>query len=178
MGSKTGELRRRTLLGAGLSAAAGAISCGRQHKAQGVWRFFTIDEALTVDAICGQLIPSDDFPGAKEAGVVHYIDLQLSKRFRKHRDAYRQGLAEVDAISRKAGGKRFTELPEAAQVEVLNTLEEQSKAFFALILAHTRQGFYGDPRHGGNRDMVSWRMLGLQTPPVRGRQHYDAPKAG
>ena len=57
--------------------------------------------------------------------------------------------------------------------------EENSKEFFDLILAHTRQGFYGDPRHGGNRDRVSWKMVGLPFPPVRGRMHYDEPpKAG
>jgi gluconate 2-dehydrogenase gamma chain len=37
------------------------------------------------------------------------------------------------------------------------------------------QGFYGDPRHGGNREGVSWKMLGLPYPPIRGRQQ-NAPK--
>ena len=32
-------------------------------------------------------------------------------------------------------------------------------------------GFYGDPRHGGNKDRVSWRMLGVPDPPIRGRLH-------
>jgi gluconate 2-dehydrogenase gamma chain len=48
-----------------------------------------------------------------------------------------------------------------------------SRDFFALILSHTMQGFYGDPRHGGNRERVSWKMLGLPYPPIRGRLHYD-----
>jgi gluconate 2-dehydrogenase gamma chain len=47
-----------------------------------------------------------------------------------------------------------------------------------LILAHTRQGFYGDPRHGGNRNRVSWKMIGVPFPPIRGREHYDQPKVG
>ena len=178
MRTNAGELCRRTLLGAGLSAVAAAtISCGRNTTAVS-WRFFTDEEARMVDAICGQLIPADDYPGAKEAGVVHYIDLQLSKRFKKHRAAYRQGLAGVDVASRKAAGKPFTELADAQQIEVLNTVEEQQKPFFDLIVAHTRQGFYGDPRHGGNRNRASWKMLGLATPPVRGRQHYEEKQAG
>ncbi|HEY3834990.1 MAG TPA: gluconate 2-dehydrogenase subunit 3 family protein [Bryobacteraceae bacterium] len=168
------RLRRRTLLTAALSAAAGtAISCGT--KSSGRWRYFTDDEASTVEAVTAQLIPSDSAPGAKEAGVVNYIDIQLSRAFRKHRSAYRQGLQWIDDASRKAYGKRFVELTEDQQVQVLNAAEEQSKAFFNLILNHTRQGFYGDPRHGGNRDRTSWKMLGLGTPPVRGRQHYDSP---
>jgi gluconate 2-dehydrogenase gamma chain len=174
MKDKSAQLCRRTLLGAGLSAAIGC----RGGKPAGAWRFFTPDEARTVEAICAQLIPTDDFPGAKEAGVVYYIDLQLGKRFKKHRAAYRDGIAAVDSIALKNNKKRFTELAEAEQVEVLNAVEEQHKAFFNLILAHTRQGFYGDPRHGGNRGMVSWHMLGLATPQVRGRQHYDEGKSG
>jgi len=75
-------------------------------------------------------------------------------------------------------GKRFVELTDEQQIEVLNTVEEHARQFFQFILAHTRQGFYGDPRHGGNRNMVSWKMVGLPFPPVRGRQHYEGPGAG
>jgi gluconate 2-dehydrogenase gamma chain len=40
---------------------------------------------------------------------------------------------------------------------------------FNLILQHTLQGYYGNPRHGGNHGYVSWRMLGIPVVPVRGR---------
>jgi len=177
MGTRPDKLRRRTLLSAALLAAAGsAVSCGR--KSTRSWRYFTDDEARTVEAIAAQLIPADTDPGAKEAGVVDYIDIQLSLRFRKHRNTYREGLAGVDAASRTASGKRFVELTGAQQIEILNTTQEHSKIFFNLILSHARQGFYGDPRHGGNRNRASWRMLKLATPPVRGRQHYDTPQTG
>ena len=134
-----------------------------------------MDEAKTVEAICEQIIPTDRDPGAKEARVVNYIDIQLTRHFRKHQTHYRQGIAAVDAASRSRFGKHFAELSSEQQVEVLTGVEETSNAFFELILAHTRQGFYGDPRHGGNRNMVSWKMVGLPFPPVRGRQHYDEP---
>jgi gluconate 2-dehydrogenase gamma chain len=173
------KVRRRTFLGAGISAAAtgSLISCTR-GTAAGDWRFFTGAEARTVDAICEQLIPADRDPGAKQAGVVNYIDIQLTKAFRKHRAAYRKGLAGVDTTSRSKFSKRFVDLSPEQQRDVLNAVEENSRAFFDLILTHTRQGFYGDPRHGGNRKMASWKMIGLPFPPVRGRQHYDEPKAG
>ena len=84
-------------------------------------------------------------------------------------------------------GHRFTELGPESQDEVLKALEAggaagearkglSSKVFFSLILSHTMQGFYGDPRHGGNRERVSWKMLGLPYPPIRGRLHYDLTK--
>ena len=69
--------------------------------------------------------------------------------------------------------RRFSELNFAEQTEVLREVEKKAKPFFDLVVAHTMQGFYGDPRHGGNRDAASWKMLGLPFPPVRGRAHYD-----
>ena len=179
MESKARSVRRRNFCVLGLSAAVAgtAISCG-ESNGRGTWRFFTEREALIVDAICAQLIPADRDPGAREAGAVNYIDIQLTKRFRKHRAAYRKGIAAIDAGIRSKFGRGFVELAAEQQVEVLNATEESSSAFFDLILAHARQGFYGNPRHGGNRNMASWKMLGLPFPPVRGRQNYEEPKAG
>jgi hypothetical protein len=51
-----------------------------------------------------------------------------------------------------------------------------SQEFFCLAVDHTMQGFYGDPRHGGNREGASWKMLGIPYPPIRGRLHYDLNK--
>ena len=45
------------------------------------------------------------------------------------------------------------------------------QAFFARLVRYTMMGFYGDPRHGGNRQHVSWRMLGVSPVPIRGRLH-------
>jgi gluconate 2-dehydrogenase gamma chain len=172
-------MKRRTVLGAGLAAAAAgtAVTIPR-WKGSGPWRFFTAEEAATVDAICEQLIPADRDAGARQAGVVNYIDIQLTRPFRRYQRVYREGIAGVDAASRAKFGGRFTGLTPDQQVEVLRGVEQNAKPFFELILAHTRQGFYGDPRHGGNRGMVSWKMLGLPFPQVRGRMHYDEPKAG
>jgi gluconate 2-dehydrogenase gamma chain len=75
----------------------------------------------------------------------------------------------VDASSRKRFGKPFVELSSPRQIEVLRDVKRSDAEFFGLIRTHTMQGFYGDPRHGGNRGAVSWKMLGLPSPPVRGR---------
>jgi hypothetical protein len=47
-----------------------------------------------------------------------------------------------------------------------------------MVITHTMQGFYGDARHDGNRDAVSWRMLGIPIIPIRGRDHYEFPRKG
>src|SRR4029453_11788177 len=102
------SLRRRQFLGMGAAATVGgtAVSC----TSGGRWRFFTAAEALTADAICEQIIPADQDAGAHDAGVVHYIDVQLTRQFKPHRDTYRKGLATVDAISHNRHGRRFVDL--------------------------------------------------------------------
>jgi len=171
-------IRRRSLLGAGLAAAAAGTTIALPGlKGGGPWRFFTSDEAATVDAICEQLIPADRDPGARQARVVNYIDLQLTRHLKRYQRPYRQGIASVDTASRSRFSRLFRDLPAGQQAEVLSDIERNEKAFFELILNHARQGFYGDPRHGGNRGMVSWKMLGLPFPQIRGRMHYeDQPK--
>ncbi len=166
---------RRKFLGAGLVAAAGGAASCTARGEPSPWRFFTAAEGRTVEAICEQLIPADRDPGARQAQVANYIDLQLMRNFKKHQRAYRQGIAATDAAACKRFGNPFVELAVAQQAAVLEDMEQNARPFFDLILTHARQGFYGDPRHGGNRNMVSWKMLGLPFPPVRGRQHYEEP---
>jgi gluconate 2-dehydrogenase gamma chain len=87
-----------------------------------------------------------------------------------------------DATARRRHGKPFAELALEAQAALLQDVEKGAveaadwkgvlpAAFFALLREHTMMGFYGDPRHGGNKDRVSWRMLGVPDPPIRGRLH-------
>jgi gluconate 2-dehydrogenase gamma chain len=163
------KVKRRVFLSASLAAAA----CGTRRAVAEGFRYFTAAEARTIEAICAQLIPADQSPGAREAGVVHYIDLQLATRFRKHRFAYQRAIEQASQMAQAKGGQTFADLAGAQQVEILQELETKERTFFDLILAHTRQGFYGDPRHGGNRGHVSWKMLGLDFPQVRGREHYE-----
>jgi gluconate 2-dehydrogenase gamma chain len=166
------DRRRFLAIGVGATAAGALVSCGRAGGGA-YWRFFSAREAYTVDAICEQIIPADGYPGASQAGVVNFIDLQLTKSYRKYRDAYRKGIAGVDAASRRAFGKPFAELPLDRQTEILTAMSDNRDEFFELIRTHTMQGFYGDPRHGGNRGEVSWKMLRLPNPPVRGRLPYE-----
>jgi gluconate 2-dehydrogenase gamma chain len=38
---------------------------------------------------------------------------------------------------------------------------EGAKAFFDLLLTYTMGGYFADPVHGGNRDMVGWKLIGF-----------------
>lgn len=182
------RLNRRAFLQAALTAAAAAgtgIACNSNRSP---WRFFTVDEARTLASMVDQIIPPDQDEGAVWAGVVNYVDRQLCGPFQDLQGSYRRGLAAVDHTSQSLYGKPFADLESHQQIELLGLLE-QGKApapgwkqqptsdFFAMVVDHTMQGFYGDPRHGGNREGVSWKMLNLPYPPIRGRLRYDKPKA-
>lgn len=179
------KLSRRAFLQAAMTAAAASgVACGRKGSP---WRFFTIDEARALAAISDQIIPPDQDPGASWAGVVDYIDRQLCGPYKNLQTTYRRGLAGVDQSSRSMYGKAFAELASDLQIDVLRKLEQgkargpvweqaSSAEFFGYVVDHTMQGYYGDPRHGGNRDGASWKMVGLPYPPIRGRQQNASKK--
>jgi gluconate 2-dehydrogenase gamma chain len=176
------QITRRKFIQAATAAAAGSMVCCIKRGSP--WRFFTREEGQRAEAICERLIPTDQDLGAKLAGVANFIDLQLMGPYKRHRSSYRRGLEGIEQASLAMYGHGFTELGADRQDKVLIALEQgaakgeawknsSSKDFFALILSHTMQGYYGDPRHGGNNGRISWKMLGLPYPPIRGRLHYD-----
>ncbi|HVT72199.1 MAG TPA: gluconate 2-dehydrogenase subunit 3 family protein [Lacunisphaera sp.] len=169
------------LVGVAVGAGAPGVIARLGRPALPRCRFFTDAEAALLADICEQLIPGDDMPGATDAGVVRYIDVQLAGVYRRHQSTYRRGLAAFAQSCRQRHGADFTELAAAQKVEFLRALDTgrvppepwgkpSPQVFFNLVLAHTMQGFYGSPRHGGNRGYASYRMLGLDYPPVTGRK--------
>ncbi len=170
-GSKT---PRRKFLQLAVAAAAPVVSasCSRGRNP---FHFLTAAEARTLAAVCERIIPSDQDSGAASAGVVYYIDRQLCGRYRRHQKAYRAGLVDIDRASATRFSRAFSDLS-ALQADRLLTAIENS-VFFRLVVAHTMQGFYGDPRHGGNIGAVSWRMLGVPPVPIRGRRTFEAHKS-
>jgi gluconate 2-dehydrogenase gamma chain len=162
-------MKRRTLL----AAAVALTGCRREATS---YRFLSDAEAAALRALCGQIIPGDDQPGADWAGAVQFIDIQLTHHYKQHRKAYRTGIAKADAIAHARFGRALDRLSPAQQLECAKELERADGVFFDLLVAHTMQSYYGSPRHGGNRDAVSWRMLGVATIPVRGRDQRDIPR--
>lgn len=167
-----GSLTRRHFMAGGAVAGA-ALAAGCKGRGPSDWDFLSDDQAMTLTVLCDQIIPADDFASASEAGVVTYIDRQLMRHYRRHRAAYEAGLQEADRVSKGRCGAALAEAPAKMQLEIATAVEKQQAEFFELLRKHTMEGYYGSPRHGGNRDAVSWRMLGLAEPPVRGRAHYD-----
>lgn len=177
-------LNRRAFLRTGMAGFGSILlmpSCFRQDTS---WLFFTEAEASCVRAICEQIIPADEHGGgATEAGVIHYIDRQLVAVFDYDQVVYQQGIAALQSACLELHGRRFEALDPEEQLSICTRLEgnalsggewgeiEQSR-FFRLLISHAMQGFYGAPRHGGNRNYMSYRMMGLDFPLVVGRNHY------
>jgi gluconate 2-dehydrogenase gamma chain len=83
---------------------------------------------------------------------------------------YRAAIKAIDAaVVRESRGGSFSKLAAADQDAFLQRLEKgdvaldgaDGKAFFAQLLQNTLEGFWSDPIHGGNRDMVGWKLIGF-----------------
>lgn len=126
-------------------------------------------EADLLDAVLARLIPSDEHgPGAREARVIHYIDRALGGALATSRPAYLAGLASLDRYALSSRGSRFLALPDTDRDSVLIDVETgaatgfsgSSAQFFGMLLAHARQGMFGDPYYGGNANFAGWDLLG------------------
>lgn len=147
-------------------------------------RVFTNEEAECLGCICEQLIPADNFSGAREAGVVNFIDKLLFQRFPELTEPYRNGVRSLENFCRETYRSTFAQLDWDAQHHVLTRMEKgelpvsfwkepNQREFFNMTLRNTMQGYYGPPRHGGNENYVSYRMMRLDFPLLIGQNRYE-----
>ena len=147
------------------------------------YRVFTEDEADCLIALSEQIIPADQDAGATEAGVIWFIDRQTHLRFPNDLPTYQKGIAALQATCKELHGMLFEKLGFSMQTETMKQLEQGrlpaehweeigQQSFFNLVLNRTMQGFYGSPRHGGNKHYVSYRMLRLDYPLLIGQNRY------
>lgn len=124
------------------------------------------EDARLIEAIADQVVPADDAPGALAAGVVYYIDKQVAGPLKRFQDTYRRSIPLFRSACREKTGRDFTALSFAERTVFLHFIEKSGQpalaSFFAMVVDHTLQGFYGSPAHGGNRDEASWKMLGIE----------------
>jgi gluconate 2-dehydrogenase gamma chain len=109
-------------------------------------------------------------PGARDAGVLNYIDLALAGAYSDLQDFYRRGLAALDAHCRTTYSKPFAQLTAAQQDEVITALEggkatgftwPSAQGFFNTVRTHTMEGMFADPVYGGNKDFAGWILVGF-----------------
>ncbi len=151
------------------------------------FEFFSPEQAAEIDAIAARIIPTDDTPGAREAGVVYFIDRALTTFASDDQKTYKGGLPELQARVRELfpAVERFSAATPEQQDEVLHSLDDHApvparpfrprpaaQSFFETLRQHTITGFLVDPDAGGNRDGVGWKVIG------REREHMFQPPFG
>lgn len=164
--------RRDWLFGSVGSLAFAAIAAAQEHAQRAVkattppvFEFFNASEAADVSAIAAQILPSDDGPGAEEAGVIYFIDRALTTFDTEKQDLYRKGIAGVRGIATRSREE---------QSQLVVSIEKSE--FFEVVRTHTLLGFLGSPGYGGNRNRVGWTYIQFEdrmtwAPPFG---YYDA----
>src|SRR5262249_1906902 len=151
---------------------ARAYASAQQDSQTKTYLYFTPEQAAEIEAVCEQILPSDDTPGAREAGAIFFIDYVVAKygteQFGDYRKGYADGLNELAALSKKHGAEKSSALNNEQQIQVLKEIEKSD--FFGLVRFHTIFGFLGDPRHKGNVGEVGWKHIGFDYQPM-----YDPP---
>lgn len=112
--------------------------------------FFSDREYAVVERLADLIIPADETPGAKQAGVAEFIDFMIS-RDRDQQYKFRTGISWLNAHSERLLNKPFIELSEQEQVSILEPLaykakyregEEDGRDFFGRMKDMTTMGFY------------------------------------
>jgi Gluconate 2-dehydrogenase subunit 3 len=139
--------------------------------------FFTPAQAVEIDAISARIIPTTDTPGAREAGVVYFIDHALTTFAVEQQKDYREGLPELEARTHEMfpSVDKFSSATPEQQDEVLHSYDEAAakpsrraarqmggKNFFETVRAHTIVGFLLDPDAGGDPKGVGWTVIGRE----------------
>src|SRR6516164_11532532 len=78
-----------------LVAAAQHAHQAVQSKQPVKFEVFTSEQAREVEAIAARIIPTDELPGATEAGVVYFIDRALKTFASDNLPRYQTGLVDV-----------------------------------------------------------------------------------
>ena len=150
-------------------------------------RFFTAEEARVVAAACERIFPSDaSGPGATEAGVVIYIDRQLAGPYGRDKYRYTKGPWVESFPEHGYQGKENPQetyrlgLKDLGNFTALSTEEQNKKLaeierphFFQLLRAHTIEGMFCDPMHGGNAGLIGWQLIGYPGPQMSYRNEID-----
>lgn len=142
--------------------ASSLAACDARARGQ-AFRVLTPGEALALEAIAAQIIPTGETPGAAEAGVIYFIDTVLAEDPSGAPQSIRDSLAELQAdISTTFAAPSFAALESGQQIEVLKGIEDT--AFFQTIRLLTIGGMFSNPAYGGNHDHSGWKLIGFEGP--------------
>ena len=163
------------LLHAALAHARSRAAAPPPHR----FAALTPEQAADLEAIAMRIFPTDDTPGAKEAGVIHFIDKSLETFAAQQKPLMLMGLADLNQkVAAKWPGKTsISALAPEQQDEILKANEQGP--FFGGLKFAVVVGMFGNPSYGGNQNQTGWKLLGFEAhgvfqPPFG---YYDAEAA-
>ena len=174
--SGSGALAGSSLLRLSAPAIAAAAQAACTAKDEGAaFNTLTRLEALELDAVAARILPTTETPGARDAGVVYFMDNVLGNELAHMLPAVRGMLPKfVQAVGERFEGAAFADLSEDDQDAWLKEVEDTP--FFGLARALTLMGFFAMSSYGGNKDNVAWDLIDFEghgaTQPPFG--YYDA----
>lgn len=159
---------------ADLAAAQQATARGETPQ----FRTLSPQQAADFGAFADRIIPPDDTPGARDAGVVHFADRLFASSGALQKPAFEKALVELSRATRRRSvrGGAFSALPAARQDEIIKSIEGTSA--FATLRDLTITGYFSHPSYGGNRNGAGWKAIGFEErmawqPPFG---YYDRPE--
>lgn len=112
--------------------------------------------------MCEILLPSDDSPGARQAGVGYYLDTVLLYADAKRQNAWRGGVQQVERAATEMFGKPFSACTTAQQTEIMTRMAENEshpqeplQHFFAILKPAAIEAFCLSD--AGMRDYLHYR---------------------
>lgn len=153
-------------------------AAAKARDAGAAMQILSAEEAADIEMITSMVIPSGETPGAREAGVVYFIDLALGGKLASLLGPMRRNLKDINALAGSDSVGGFSQRDEATRMKVMETADSQGVLEIFSML--TMFGMFSMPTYGGNRDHVGWEMIGFDhrhawMPPFG---YYDAEEHG
>ncbi|MCG8415884.1 MAG: gluconate 2-dehydrogenase subunit 3 family protein [Pseudomonadales bacterium] len=161
------SLARGSLLVLSMPAILTACREAEEARSSGAaFQTLSEQEAAELAAVAARIIPTDETPGATEAGVIYFMDNVLGDERRVELLAsLRDGLREMQyQVATDYSESYFHLLDVARQDELLAKIE--TTPFFNTVRYLTIAGTFSMPQYGGNRDGIGMQLIGMESRPA------------
>ena len=162
----SGTVAGGVLARAGIPAFIAATQAACTARTEGAaFENISSAEAREFDAIAARIFPTTDTPGAREAGVIWFIDKTYGSIYEEYLADDRALLADFQSgvAAMYSGAELFSDLDEADQDTYLKIRERTE--FFKTVRFKTLAGVFGSSSWGGNQNNIGWKLVGMDGPP-------------